>query len=533
MKTIRTIAVLLFAAAAVRAEEIPLQFSEFSIARTRLEKKVWADSKIKNTGTGLVTGVSLSLICYEAEREVARSRAIEIDSIPPGGGEAPVSFEIVKCPFFTAYVVDASWFAGGKEQKARFIGRDLFNPPVPERKGAIPGVAYLEVYGLKYERADKDISLNFTVKNAGELPADMARVRFKFYDVDHNLLREEARAFGEKFESLKEVPLTVKIKDVPEFDKVRADIEESSTEERNLAEGEFTGEAEVEAAAFRFEDRQDGSIRVSGRVRNGKPVGVRNVVIKIMLFNRGTQVREVMATPERALRPGETSSFLTTLKNPPEFDDYKYTPSYEEDETLVAGDPPKVPEPKVADPKDPVAPADPKVPTPKPVDPKPVKPEDPKFKSIAQAVTVRGSRWIAGDWVGEGKQSKYRGAFLVLSVQFTDKNGKTAKVAQGGTIELTFKAPAKKDLVTRLKVEKFAWSTDSRKFTVSNSKPGMMGYDPDSEALDIVIIEFKDNSDWNFTLDLKFTSDENEVWEWKGLSEPYRSEATKPTGKKK
>ena len=61
----------------------------------------------------------------------------------------------------------------------------------------------------------------------------------------------------------------------------------------------------------------------------------------------------------------------------------------------------------------------------------------------------------------------------------------------------------------------------------------MMGYDPDSEALDIVVMAFKDNSEWNYTADIKFTSDENEVWEWKALSEPYRAEATKTTGKKK
>jgi hypothetical protein len=177
----------------------------------------------------------------------------------------------------------------------------------------------------------------------------------------------------------------------------------------------------------------------------------------------------------------------------------------------VAGDPPKDP---------------PKVPEPK-------KPEEPKIRSVAHGISLRGSRWIEGEWVGEGRQAKYRGAFLVVSLQFTDKNGKTAKVAQGGMLDLTFKAPAKKDVVTRMKVEKFAWSTDGRKVSVVNAKAGMMGYDPDSEALDVVVLEFKDNDDWNYTLDAKFTSDEGDVWEWKGLSEPYRTESIKPTGKKK
>lgn len=534
MKTIRLLAVTLLAAAAARAEETPLQFSEFSIARTRFEKKVWADSRIKNTGTTPVTGISVALICFEGDREVARSRAVDIDSVAPGG-ERPVSFEIARCPFFSSYVVESTAFINGKEVRTRFIGRDLFNPPIPERKDAIPGTAFLEVYGIRYERQDKDVTVSLKVKNAGELTADMARIRFKFYDSDHVLVREAAQAFTEKFEFGREVPLAVKIRAVPEFENVRADIEESSTQERNLAEGEFSGEAEVEAAGFRFEDRQDGSIRVTGRVRNGKAIGVRNVVIKIMLFNRGTQVRELMATPERPLRPQETAGFASTMKGPPEFDDYKYTASYEEDETLVAGgdpppDPVKPPDPEPVDPEpgppDPPVKPDPKVPDPK-------KTEEPKIRSVAQAIAVRGSRWIEGEWVGEGKQAKYRGAFLVLSLQFTDKAGKTAKVAQGGTLEMTFKAPAKKDVVARLKVEKFAWSTDARKFTVANAKAGMMGYDPDAEALNVVVLEFKDNDEWNYALDMKFTSDEGDVWEWKGLSEPYRSEAGKPTGKKK
>ncbi|MEK7465981.1 MAG: hypothetical protein AAB074_01085 [Planctomycetota bacterium] len=536
MKHARILAIALLAAVTAGAEETPLQFSEFSIARTRFEKKVWADSRVKNTGSSPVTGISIALICYEGDREVARSRAVDVDQVAPGG-EKPVSFEIAKCPFFTNYVVDSAYFLNGKEVKTRFIGRDLFNPPVPERKDAIPGTAYLEVYKVKSERMDKDVTLTLTVKNAGELPADMARIRFKFYDADHNLVREAAQTFAEKFEFGKEVPLMVKVKGVPEFDKVRADIEESTTQERNLSEGEFSGETEVEAAGFRFEDRQDGSIRVSGRVRNGKAVGVRNVVIKVMLFKGGTQVRELMTTPERPLRPQETAGFASTMKNPPEFDDYKYTASYEEDESLVA-EPPYDPVhggpgPKDPDPKDPgpVAGDPPKVPDPKVPEPK--KPEEPKIRSIAQATAVRGSRWIEGNWVGEGKQSKYRGSFLVLSLQFTDKAGKTARVAQGGMLEMTFKAPAKKDVVTKMKVEKFAWSTDARKVTVANAKPGQMGYDPDAEAIEIVVLEDKNNSEWNYTLDAKFTSDEGDVWEWKGLSEPYRTEAVKPTGRKK
>ncbi|KAF0240470.1 MAG: hypothetical protein FD180_4922 [Planctomycetota bacterium] len=532
MKPIRILALALLAAASARAEETPLQFSEFSIARTRFEKKVWADSRVRNSGTSPVTGISVALICFEGEREVARSRAVEVDQVAPGG-EKPVSFEIAKCPFFTNYVVDSAYFLNGKELKTRFIGRDLFNPPVPERKDAIPGTAYLEVYKVKSERVDKDVTLTLTVKNAGELPADMARIRFKFYDADHTLVREAAQAFSEKFEFGKEVPLMVKVKGVPEFDKVRADIEESTSQERNLSEGEFSGEAEVEAAGFRFEDRQDGSIRVSGRVRNGKAVGVRNVVVKVMLFNRGTQVRELFTTPERPLRPQETAGFASTVKGPPEFDDYKYTASYEEDESLVAGDPPKNPGPKDPDPKDPgpIAGDPPKNPEPKVPDPK--KPEEPKIRSVAQATALRGSRWIEGEWVGEGKQSKYRGSFLVLSLQFTDKGGKTSRVVQGGMLEMTFKAPAKKDVVTRMKIEKFTWSADARKITVANAKPGQMGYDPDAEAIEIVILEDSNNNVWNYTLDAKFTSDEGDVWEWKGLAEPYRTDAGKPTGRKK
>lgn len=532
MKTIRILSFTLLASLAAHAEETPLQFSEFSIARTRFEKKVWADSRVKNGGATPVTGISVALICFEGDREVARSRAVEIEQVAPGG-ERPVSFEIAKCPFFTNYVVESTYFLNGKETRTRFIGRDLFNPPIPERKDAIPGTAYLEVYGIRHERQDKDVTVTLKVKNAGELPADMARIRFKFYDADHNLVREAAQAFTEKFEFGKEVPLAVKIKGVPEFENVRADIEESTTQERNLSEGEFSGEAEVEAAGFRFEDRQDGSIRVTGRVRNGKPIGVRNVVVKIMLFKGGTQVRELMATPERPLHPQETAGFASTMKGPPEFDDYKYTASYEEDESLVAEDPPK--DPVDPGPKDPVDPGpvagDPPKDPPKVPDPK--KPEEPKIRSVAHGISLRGSRWIEGEWVGEGKQAKYRGAFLVVSLQFTDKNGKKAKVAQGGMLDVTFKAPAKKDVVTRMKVEKFAWSTDCRKFSVVNAKAGMMGYDPDSEALDVVVLEFKDNDDWNYTLDAKFTSDEGEVWEWKGLSEPYRTESIKPTGKKK
>jgi hypothetical protein len=539
MKNTRILVFALLAAASARADETPLQFSEFSIARTRFEKKVWADSRVKNNGAGPVTGISVSLICYEGEREVARSRAVEVDQVAPGG-EKPVSFEISKCPFFTNYVVESAYFLDGKEVRTRFIGRDLFNPPIPERKDAIPGTAYLEVYKVKPERLDKDVTLTLTVKNAGELQADQARIRFKFYDADHNLVREAAQTFTEKFPFGKEIPLMVKVKGVPEFDKVRADIEESTSQERNLSEGEFSGETEVEAAGFRFEDRQDGSIRVSGRVRNGKPIGVRNVVIKVMLFNRGTQVRELMATPERPLHPQETAGFASTMKSPPEFDDYKYTASYEEDETLVAGDPPKEPAHRDPvhgdpdpDPKDPgpVAGDPPKDPDPK--TPEPKKPEEPKIRSIAQATAVRGSRWIEGNWVGEGKQAKYRGAFLMLSLQFTDKAGKTARVAQGGMLEMTFRAPAKKDVVTKMKVEKFAWSTDARKVTVANAKVGQMGYDPDAEAIEIVVLEFKDNDEWNYTLDAKFTSDEGDVWEWKGLSEPYRAAAGKPTGRKK
>lgn len=79
----------------------------------------------------------------------------------------------------------------------------------------------------------------------------------------------------------------------------------------------------------------------------------------------------------------------------------------------------------------------------------------------------------------------------------------------------------------------FAWGTDARKFTVANAKPGMTGYDPDDETLVVVALEFQDQSGWNYALDLKFTSGEGDVWEWKGLSDPYRAAAMKPTGRRK
>lgn len=526
MKRLLPVLALLLPAIAA-AEEAPISFAEFSIARTRVEKKVWADSVVKNSAGTPVTALNMSMVCLEGSREVARSKAVEIEMLA-GGAESRVSFEIPKCPFFTSYIIETACFFGGKELKTRFLGRDLFNPPLAERTTALPGVSWIEVYSLKFDRADKDVKVSLKAKNAGELPSNLARVRFKFYDADQNLVREVVCDFQAAFEYGKEVSLESTVRDVPEYAHARADIVESTAQERRLPEGEFTGDAEVEAAGFRFEERQDGSIRVSGRVRNGKPVGVRNVVVKIALLLNGQEVREVLATPERALDPDEMAPFSSTLRNPPDFDDYRYTTAYEEDEDVARADPP--PDPKTIDPG-----RDPEPDPPPSVDPDPAAktPEVTKIRSNAQAIECKGARWIAGDWVGKGKQSKYRDGFLLLTFQLTDKNGKTDRVAQDGMLEFTFKAPAKKDVVGRIKLEKFAWSKDSRKFTVANTKASDQGYDPDNMVVEIAVLQVPNQDEWNYTLDLKFTSGENDVWEWKGLTEPYRSPAMKPTGKKK
>jgi len=519
--------VFLLAATAVPAEEIPLSFSEFSIARTRWEKKVFADSVVKNTGTGDVTGFNAVMVAFDNDREVGRSRPVSVDVLAPGA-EQRVSFEIAKCPFFTGYIIEATWFAGGTERKGRFLGRDLFNPPAAERSGPIPGTPWIEVFGAKTERQGKDVSVSLTARNAGEIPATLARIRFKFYNADQVLVREAACEFRETFAYATEVPLKTVVRGVPDFAFLRADIVESGATERNLAEGEFSGEAEVEAAGFRFEDRADGAIRVSGRVRNGKRVAVRNVVIRIQLFQGGTQIREILATPPGVLAPEQTAPFASVMKSPPEFDDYRYVTSYEEDEEGGDPLPPPVDPPPVDPPVDP--PLDPPV-TDNPKDPPPV--VEPKIRSVANLIELAGTEWIDGDWVGQGKQAKFRGGFLLLRFRLTDKNGKTSRIVQDGTVDFTFRAPAKKDVQGRMKVEKFAWGTDARKFTVANAKPGMTGYDPDDETLVVVAVEFQDQSGWNYALDLKFTSGEGDVWEWKGLSDPYRAAAMRPTGRRK
>jgi hypothetical protein len=519
-------ALALLAPAALRAEDIPLSFSEFSIARIRIEKKITADAEVTNAGKDPVTGLTAVMVAFEGDREVGRSRAVEIDIL--GGGEKRgITFEIVKCPFFTNYVVETTYFSAGQEARTRFLGRDLFNPPAAERKDAIKGTSYVEVFGMKFERADTAVKVTLKARNLGELTSTLARIRFKFYDNDNALVKEAVCDFAETFAFGKEVPLSVNVADVPDFTHARADIVETSADERRLPEGEFTGEAAVEAAGFRFEVRSDGSMRVTGRVRNGLRVPVRNLVIRIMLFRGSDPVKELLLTPDRTPGPSEIAPFSSLMKSPPEFDDYRYESAYEEAEDVAVG-----PEPGPGpDPKEPDPAPDPE-PDPK-ESPKPPK-EEPKIRSAAQMIELTGATWLEGDWIGEGKQSKWFDSILLIGMRLTDKNANQDRVQQGGTLEFVFKAPGKKDVVGRVKIEKFAWSRDARKFAVNNIKPGQdAGYDPDTKSVKIPLVRVPERDAWNYSVDFKFTSTEGDVWEWKGLTEPYSAAAMKPTGKKK
>lgn len=128
MRAVLHLVALVLAASAFAGETCGVEIGEFSLARSRVGKKVTADVLLKNAAGKDLANVRLVLVLFDGDKEVARSEAAANPSLLAGRScrLSPVAEE---APQFTSYRLLLAYTDDAPREFA-FVGADPTAAPV-------------------------------------------------------------------------------------------------------------------------------------------------------------------------------------------------------------------------------------------------------------------------------------------------------------------------------------------------------------------------------------------------------------------
>jgi hypothetical protein len=520
-----------------------------SIARTRIEHKVFAEFKVKNVGTDEVTDLTLTMTVFE---NATASRNCGAGAVKKSGALLPnrptrLTVEIKQCVVFARYELNAAYTVKGESRKMKFLGHNLCDPPERDIKDLADGKCVLML--VEYSAGPKDgapkvTAIRCTVRNNGGKSSANAYIRAKFYDEKNKLVNEICSQFDDGIvrpTTAKEFEFTTT--DCPVFSACTVDVFEVPAGTLVYPEGEFSYERAVECAKWAFFKLDGKKIKVTGQIRNGRQCLLKNVVIGFSADdNAGQGVLQVRHTLPNPLYTEQTVPFEFVVEVARYFETYSYAVDFEEDPAVTQ----KAPDaddsdvaqvdPQVDDgaynPDNPAKPPDEGVKDPSVTPPdKPVvePPADPAKKPPAKGkktcktakIALRRLEWVSGRTVGQGKQYlKYSGDTGFLCMEFLDEGGRPVK--QTGIVGFVFyDQNGKKMGVAKRSVDDRSWKQDFNKLNADNVAPELVGYDASGNFLCVGMVRTENAREFNWKCDVTFTSSEGAVWTWKAVDDQY------------
>jgi len=435
----------------------PPEFVKFEMARKRVGHKVVTDAALRNAGTAELADLKATVLYFEGDREMRRSKPTAVPKIPPG---ATVAFKIEaeQVPNFTRF--DLYLESAG----ATRLYPGTAPAPLPRLQG--PGRASVSVVSSRLGPP-----LTVVVRNTGGTAADEPTAALTFRNASGSAMRQLRVRLEKTLPPLAEETYEIAVPDVAGAASVDATVAWQGSDEFSLPE-QAGGARDLTIQQCRAVRLTDGTARVSGILANGSPTGVDRIAVR---FRLGT-----FDAPYEApggLKAGESRPFVFYVPACPAFDALSFELSFEGAKSPAAA---------------PAPPASRRTAT-RRVEGEAVKLPPPPPKAAEDLARPPGapkppSVGIRGLLVSEGsygKGGKYSGDVYLMRMTFTDGAGKPFQ--PDATIRFTLYDGDKEVRKAQRSVTREGWGTDAARVNGRELEMDTIAYDKKAQELWVAV----------------------------------------------
>ena len=468
------------------AEKAGPEFTRFELSRERVRHRVVAEATLANLLAVDLDGVRVTIAFYDGEREVRRSPTAHLGKIS-AGRSAALTLETEQVEKFDRFEV----LVESGDRRFVYRGRDPTRSP--ELLRAPP--PRVEVASLAEERPSRfpgAVRVIAAVRNSGVTPAREPDLALEFLDAAGRAARAVRVRLGAAIEPSSEASFEVTVPDCPEYASVRA-AAACAVGDVPIPPDPFQRLAELEIGQCRLVRMTDGSVRVTGMIRNGLSDAVRKVVVAFRVGG----VEHPLAL-EGALAPGEVRPFEGWVTGAGAVDGYTYTVSFEQ---APAGAEPGAGRP-----------------TARSLGSRRI--EAPGAAAPRATVALRGVAWIRA---GSAKADV---AFVKLAVRGPDGRA----IHPSGTLSFSAQIGGRASLRGVREIREEAWGRDAEDLAGSAKSSDFAAYDPLTGELYVGLVPV-DPPGAPVKFDILLRLEGFGEWEWKGLQAPFQSEARGPDRK--
>jgi hypothetical protein len=478
----------------VRAPE----FTKFDFTRERIGHKVIVDGTIINRVGGDLSDVKLTVIYYDGNRELRRSKPARISRLPQGGKadftlEADQVPNITKYELYVEYGTTTHLYSG--DEKA----------PMPSLKKAAAANLHLVSSKDALPKAfPGDVVVTIVAKNDGghEAEEPTAVLGFKVRGQEQLVRVRLDRAVPAGSEDTFEIT----IPGMEAYTSYEARITFLAVDGPRPADPPENVK-EVVVRSLHIVRLADGTGRVTGSFRSGLPVPVGEVAATIHIGRT-----EVPYTLPGTLSPGEVRPFEFYVPSCPSFEGGGgYDVAFKEVQKPEPASAARAPSARRTGTRA-VETRQVKLP-PLPVKDKNLDPElGVKNRIRDYAVGVRGLMFVQGDYT---KGGKYTGDVYILRLIFIDDEGKTMKPTP--TINMTVYNKDQPWGKAQRIVSKEMWNVDASKINSGNVADNTIACDKKTGELWVSFVR-TDGPTFDPRLDMTIVIPDIGTWSWKGLS---------------
>jgi hypothetical protein len=435
----------------------PPEFAKFEMARERVGHKVVVDAALRNPGAAELADLKVTVLFFEGDREMRRSKTIPVPKVP-ARGTAAFKIEAEQVPNFTRFDL----YLESAASTRLYSGTE--QAPLPQIKG--PGRASVSVVA---SRLGPPITV--VVKNTGGTAADEPTAALTFRDASGRAIRQLRVRLEKNLPPLSEETFEVAVPDASGAATVDATVAWQGSDEFSLPET-VGGARDLTIQQCRAVRLTDGTARVSGVFANGSPTGVEKISVR---FRLGT-----FDAPYEApggLKAGESRPFVFYVPACPAFDALSFELSFEG--AKAPGAPPAPPSSRRASTRRVEGEAL-KLPPPPPKAAEDVArpPGAPKPPSVG----IRGLLVSEGSY---GKGGKYSGDVYLMRMTFTDGAGKPFQ--PDATVSFTLYDGDRQVRKAQRSVTREGWGTDAVRVNGRELEMDTIAYDRKAQELWVAI----------------------------------------------
>jgi hypothetical protein len=475
------------------AEKAGPEFTRFELSRERVRHRVVAEGTLANLLAVDLTEVRVTIAFYDGDREVRRSPTAHLGTIA-AGRSAALNLETEQVEKFDRFEV----LVESADRRFLYRGRDPSRPPELLRAPP-PRVEVSSVRDIRPERFPGTVRVTAAVRNAGVVPAREPDLALEFSNPPGRAVRTVRVRLGAAIEPSSEETFEVTVPDCPEYASLRASAA-CALGDVPIPPDPFQRLPELEIGQCRLVRMTDGSVRVTGMVRNGLSRAVRKVVVTFRLG--GTQERFAV---DATLGPGEVRAFEGWVARAGAVDGYTYEASFEEAEAGAEPAPPARPGVRSLGAR---------------------RVESPAASGPRATVALRGIAWIRPA-SARGSRPKADVAFLKLAVRGPE--GRSLHPA--GTLSFAAQVGGAGLLKGVREIREEAWGRDADELQGPATSAESVAYDPLTGELYVGLIPVEPPGA-PVRFDVRLKLDGLGEWEWKGLQTPFQSEARGPDREK-